>query len=196
MNNIVSSSSKKQETLSNTSVHSHDFRSLWNYFFDFGNMDAGNIEPKIDITDKKQSVMVVAEIPGINEEDIDLRISDDGYLTISGEKQNVTEENTKNNYFKEISYGAFKRTIPLPLDLDYEKADANYENGVLTLNIPKSQIEKNKYKKISVNKKNKDNANTIDNNKMQAWLTNFYIYKKLRKQNGAFNYIILVLFQT
>ena len=119
MNNIVSSSSKKQEMLSNTSVHSHDFRSLWNYFFDFGNMDAGNIEPKIDITDKKQSVMVVAEIPGINEEDIDLRISDDGYLTISGEKQNVTEENTKNNYFKEISYGAFKRTIPLPLDLDY-----------------------------------------------------------------------------
>ena len=96
MNNIVSSSNKKQDAMSNAATHSHDFRSLWNYFFDFGNVDSGHIEPKIDITENKQSVMIVAEVPGIKEEDIDLRISDDGYLTISGEKQSVSEENTKN----------------------------------------------------------------------------------------------------
>lgn len=165
MNDIVSTSNKKQDALSSVSNHSHDFRSLWNYFFDFGNADMGDIEPKIDITDTKESVMVVAEMPGIKEEDIDLKISDDGYLTISGEKQNTTEENSKNNYFKEISYGMFKRTIPLPLDLDYDKANADYENGVLTLDIPKSQTEKHKYKKISVNKKNKQ----IPETKTQAW---------------------------
>lgn len=156
MNDVVSANSKKQETTI-TNNHSHDFRSLWNYFFDFGNVDMGGIEPKIDVTDSKDAVKVVAEMPGIKEEDIDLKISDDGYLTISGEKQNVTEENSKNNYFKEISYGMFKRTIPLPWDLDYEAAEADYENGVLNLFIPKSQTERQKYRKINVNKKNKDN---------------------------------------
>ncbi len=165
MNDIVSSNNKKQETaLSNN--HSHDFRSLWNYFFDFGNSNLGDIEPKIDITDNKEAVKIVAEMPGIKEEDIDLKISDDGYLTISGEKQNITEENTKNNYFREISYGKFKRTIPLPWDLDYEAAEAEYENGVLNLCIPKSQTEKHKYRKININKKNK--TNDKENTKTQA----------------------------
>lgn len=160
MNDIVSSNNKKQETVA-SSNHSHDFRSLWNYFFDFGSTDIGNIEPKIDISNDKNAVKIVAEMPGINQDDIDLKISEDGYLTISGEKRNVTEENVKNNYFKEISYGMFKRTIPLPWDLDYEAAEAEYENGVLNLCIPKSQNEKQKYKKINVKKKDK-NTNEVD----------------------------------
>ena len=160
MTDIVSSTNKKQEVPANV-AHSHDFRSLWSYFFDFGNSDVGSIEPKIDITNDKNAVKIVAEMPGIKEDDIDLKISEDGYLTISGEKQNVTEENVKNNYFREISYGMFKRTIPLPWDLDYDAAKAEYENGVLNLCIPKSQTEKQKYKKISVNKKNKTET---DNN--------------------------------
>lgn len=156
MNDVVASNTKKQEPTT-SSAHSHDFRSLWNYFFDFGGADIGNIEPKIDISNEKNAVKIVAEMPGIKEDDIDLKISEDGYLTISGEKQNVTEENVKNNYFKEISYGMFKRTIPLPWDLDYDAATAEYENGVLNLCIPKSQNEKQKYKKISVKKKDKKN---------------------------------------
>ena len=160
MKDVVSANNKKQEATVSTN-HSHDFRSLWNYFFDFSSADMGSIEPKIDISDNKESVKVVAEMPGIKEDDIDLKISEDGYLTISGEKQNVTEENIKNNYFKEISYGMFKRTIPLPWDLDYDAASADYENGVLTLCIPKSQTEKHKYKKISVNKKDKNNQTKI-----------------------------------
>ena len=103
MNDVVASNTKKQEPTT-SSAHSHDFRSLWNYFFDFGGADIGNIEPKIDISNEKNAVKIVAEMPGIKEDDIDLKISEDGYLTISGEKQNVTEENVKNNYFKEISY--------------------------------------------------------------------------------------------
>lgn len=160
MKDIVSSANKKNEATANMQ-HSHDFRNFWNYFFDFGNTGMENLEPKIDVVDNKDSVTIVAEIPGIKEDDIDIKISEDGYLTISGEKQNVSEKTSKNNYFKEISYGMFKRTIPLPWDLDYNTAQADYENGVLNLKIAKSQDEKHKFKKISINKKDKKN---IENN--------------------------------
>lgn len=160
MKNMVQTSDKKNSDVS-MGNHSHDLRSLWNYFFDFNNNDLGDMEPKIDVADNKDSVTVVAEMPGIKEDDIDLKISEEGYLTISGEKQHSSENSSKNSYFSEISYGMFKRTIPLPWDLDYNAADADYDNGVLTVNIPKSQNEKQKYKKINLKKKDQ-------NNKVQA----------------------------
>lgn len=83
---------------------------------------------------------------------LNLKVSADGYLSISGEKKNESEENAKDNYFSEISYGMFRRTIQLPWDLDYEATTARYNNGVLTVSIPKSQTEKQKFKKISVAK--------------------------------------------
>ncbi len=153
MKDMVSSSADKSERGLPSTGHSHDLRSLWNYFFDFGSSETGSLEPKIDVTDNKDTVKVVAEMPGIREDDIDLRISDEGYLIVSGEKEHRRENSSKNSYFSEISYGMFKRTIPLPWDLDYSAADADYDNGVLTINIPKTQTEKQKYKKINVKKK-------------------------------------------
>ena len=73
-------------------------------------------------------------------------------LSIGGEKKNKSEESTKDNCFSEISYGTFKRNIQLPWDLDYEATTAKYNNGVLTVSIPKSQNEKQKFKKISIAK--------------------------------------------
>ena len=175
MTDMVSSSGKSNVPVTSTN-HSHDFRSLWNYFFDLGNSNMGNIEPKIDITDNKTSVMVVAEMPGINEKDIDLKISEDGYLTISGEKQNITENSYRNNYFKEISYGMFKRTIPLPWDLDYTASEAEYENGVLTLYIPKSQTEKQKFKKINIKKKNNATDLKESANQKNSWFIFLFNY--------------------
>jgi len=146
---------KEGENLPSYGVNqTHDLRSLWNYFFDFGGEAADRLQPKIDVTDEKDAVMVRAEVPGIKEENLDLKISEDGYLTISGEKEQSTEKSSKNCYFSEISYGSFKRTIPLPFDLDYNMADADYDNGVLSIRIPKSKEEKQKYKKINVKKKN------------------------------------------
>ena len=133
----------------------HDLRSLWNYFFDFGGQAVDNLQPKIDVTDEKDAVMVTAEIPGIKQENLDLKISEEGYLTISGEKEHCKETSHQNSYFNEISYGMFKRTIPLPFDLDYNLADAEYDNGVLFVRIPKLKEEKQKYKKIDVKKKEK-----------------------------------------
>lgn len=132
-----------------------DFRSLMHHFWNF--LDASNAEdsslmPKIQVTENKETVSVTAEIPGIEEKDIDLKVSSDGYLCICGEKKNEVAEKAEDNYFSEISYGMFRRTIQLPWDLDYDATTAKYNNGVLTVSIPKSQVEKQKFKKIDVEK--------------------------------------------
>lgn len=162
MKNAVSTSGRDNQNVSSFN-RPRDLKSLWNYFFDFGSSDMGDLEPKIDVTDSKDSVKVIAEMPGINEENIDLKISEEGYLTISGQKQHTSENSDKNSYFSEISYGMFKRTIPLPWDLDYHMADADYENGVLTVNIPKTQTEKQKYKKINLKKKGQETKSSVQN---------------------------------
>lgn len=154
MRNAVTNTNQKNHDLS-VSHNPTDFRSLMNYFWNFmdnSNSDISELSPKIQVTEDKDAVKVTAEIPGINEKDIDLKVSSDGYLSISGEKKNEVEENSKDNYFSEISYGMFKRTIQLPWDLDYDATTADYNNGVLTVSIPKSQTEKQKFKKISVSK--------------------------------------------
>lgn len=132
-----------------------DFRSLMNYFWNFidsSNTETSDLSPKIQVSEHKDAVSIVAEIPGIDEKDIDLKVSADGYLCISGEKKNEMMQGSKDNSFSEISYGMFRRTIQLPWDLDYEATVAKYNNGVLTVSIPKSQVEKQKFKKISIEK--------------------------------------------
>ena len=112
-------------------------------------------EPKIEINNKKEAIVVSAEMPGIAEKDIDVQISSDGYLTISGEKRQHNEEHTENQYFSEMYYGKISRTVPLPWDLNYDQAKAEYDDGILNISIPKTLIEKQKVKKISVKKNSK-----------------------------------------
>ena len=114
------------------------------------------IEPKIEVSENKENVLITAEIPGISEKDIELEISANGYLTISGEKKHEnTKYSTNGGYFSEISYGRISRTVPLPWDLQYDKAFADYNNGVLTVTLPKSTPDRSKTKKININKTNK-----------------------------------------
>lgn len=154
MRNAVTNTNQNNHDLS-VSHNPTDFRSLMNYFWNFmdnSNTEFSDLSPKIQVTEDKDVVKVTAEIPGINEKDIDLKVSSDGFLSISGEKKNETKNDSKDNYFSEISYGMFKRTIQLPWDLDYDATTANYNNGVLIVSIPKSQVEKQKFKKISIAK--------------------------------------------
>lgn len=154
MRNAVANTSQNNQDLS-VSHSPTDFRSLMNYFWNFmdnSNSEFSDLAPKIQVTENKDAVKITAEIPGIDEKDIDLKVSSDGFLSISGEKKNEMSENTKDNYFSEISYGMFKRTIQLPWDLDYDATNAIYNNGQLIVSIPKSQTEKQKFKKINVAK--------------------------------------------
>lgn len=143
-------------TLSRSGELNHLMNYLWNYL-DSSNSSTessslGEWEPKIQIAESKEAVNITAEVPGIKEDDLDLQISSDGYLSLCGEKKNTCESNDKDAYFSEISYGAFKRTVPLPWDLDYDNAVARYNDGVLNISIPKTPVEKQKFKKISIQK--------------------------------------------
>lgn len=158
MRNEVTTS--KNNTNQDVSIHHtggemHNFlHHFWNMFDFPKNHDMEEMEPKIEVNNKKDAVVVSAEMPGVAEKDMDVQISSDGYLTISGEKRQQNEDNSEGSYFSEMYYGKVSRTIPLPWDLNYDQANAEYNDGVLSISIPKTQIEKQKVKKISV-KKNK-----------------------------------------
>ena len=137
----------------------HDLRNLAHHFWnmlDFSHHnELTNMEPKIEVTENKNNITVTAEMPGIAADNMDVEISADGYLTISGEKKHQTEQKEKGNYFSEISYGMVRRSIPLPWDLEFKQAKADYNDGILTVNIPKTAVEQTKKQKISINKKTK-----------------------------------------
>ncbi len=117
--------------------------------------EPGVLEPKIEFSETKDAVNVVAEVPGIDEKDLDVEISADGYLSISGEKKSSIEHNKGDRYFSEVSYGMFQRTVPLPWDLDYAKAEGDYEDGVLKIRIPKTAVEQSKKKKLPIKNRKK-----------------------------------------
>lgn len=93
--------------------------------------------PRVDVTDTGKEVEVAVELPGIDEKDIQVRISKDS-LTISGEKREQHERRERNVYYAERSYGAFSRSIPLPPGIETDNADASFTKGVLTVKLPKT----------------------------------------------------------
>lgn len=92
--------------------------------------------PKVNVRDSEKEIHISAELPGMDEKNIQLDLSNDG-LTITGEKKLEEEETGKNFYRLERSYGNFNRFIPLPENLQREKATASYKKGVLNVVIPK-----------------------------------------------------------
>jgi len=94
--------------------------------------------PSIDIYDKKASLVVKAEIPGVDKKDVKLSIDGD-VLTISGESKNEEEVKEKDYYYTERSYGSFSRSIRLPDKVRKDKATAKFKSGVLTIELPKSK---------------------------------------------------------
>ena len=91
--------------------------------------------PQLDIEPQEGRIQVTAELPGVNEDDIDLTV-EDGILTISGEKRS---ERKDDNGYSERSYGRFERRIALPPDVDEDACQAEFRNGVLTVTLPRSE---------------------------------------------------------
>lgn len=134
---------------------------LW-HMIDFPWSNEEEAQPKIAVSENKADVVVSAEMPGVDANNIDLQISSDGYLTISAEKKDENSSHDKNHYFSEISYGMVRRTVPLPWDLDYNKANAEYNDGILKVTFPKTNIEQQKLKKIGVKGKKTASASSAD----------------------------------
>ena len=108
-----------------------------------GGGGAGDLlQTEIDVSETENEYRIKAELPGVSEDDIDLRLEDD-VLTIRGEKKfERTEGDEKEDYhFVERSYGTFQRSLRLPTRVDAEKVQASCENGVLKITLPKAQQE-------------------------------------------------------
>jgi HSP20 family protein len=102
----------------------------------WANPEAAELTFPVDLSETEDKVMVKAVLPGMKAEDVDITVSDD-VLTIKGEKKH--EETTENFYRKEIRYGAFARSIPLPGNVKYEDAEADFGDGILTVTLPKAE---------------------------------------------------------
>ena len=111
------------------------------------------LSPKIDVAESKDAIEVTAELPGVDEKDVDITLADD-VLTIRGEKKTEREEQDKdkNWHVVERSYGSFSRAIPLPFDPDPAKVEAKFDKGVLHIHLPKSAEMAKKQQKIEIKK--------------------------------------------
>ncbi len=107
----------------------------------------GNWHPHIDVIEQDEEFVVNAELPGLNKDNIKITITSN-VLTISGEKKQI-EEIKEGSYSRiERRYGTFSRTFTLPTEVEQNKIKATFKDGILTINIPKS--EKAKPKEINV----------------------------------------------
>lgn len=110
----------------------------------------GALSPRIDLAENDREFRVTAELPGIEQEDIDVSLTRD-VLTIKGEKKQEQEEEGRNYYRMERSYGRFQRSIPLPQGMvDADNVDAAFKNGVLTITLPKLPEAQQTRKRIAV----------------------------------------------
>ena len=103
----------------------------------------------MDVAETDKEMKVTAELPGIEEKDIDVSFTGDA-LTIKGEKKQETEKKDKDYTTRECSYGSFQRVIPLSCEIVADKVNATFEKGVLTVTLPKSEAAAASRKKISV----------------------------------------------
>jgi HSP20 family protein len=114
--------------------------------------------PSVDIYETPNELVVKADLPDVNEKDIDIRV-ENNLLTIRGERKfekSVSEE----NYLRvERTYGAFSRSFSLPNTVDAEKIGAEYKNGVLTVTLPKREESKPRQVKVTVNAANNPATN-------------------------------------
>lgn len=127
---------------------------LFDSFFNGGGLvpqnDSWNtVLPTLEVTDGEKSLTVSAELPGMSEKDVDVKLSGD-LLTIEGEKSEETEKTEGERTYSERHYGKFSRVVRLPFDVKNEKIDAKFDKGVLTVTIAKPAEQQQSVKHIDV----------------------------------------------
>lgn len=123
-----------------------EFERKLNNLFSTENKDVVNVAsftPAVNTREDDKGYYIHADLPGVDKKDINVDIKD-GVLTISGERKFKEEVNEKDFYKMESFYGKFQRSFSLPDDIDSDKIDANTENGVLNVFIPKSAPKESK----------------------------------------------------
>lgn len=105
--------------------------------------------PSVDVEESDESFIVTAEIAGMEQKDIELNLRDN-VLTISGEKVEEHKDEKRGRAWAECFYGQFRRTIPFDTEVDAEKVEAGFKNGVLTVTLPKSRKAQAEARRIEI----------------------------------------------
>lgn len=112
------------------------FRDPWTV----GDMDAawsGSLAgPRTDLADSPDALTLTMELPGVEPQDVNIQVTGDR-LSVRAEKKAERQEKQRDGFYMERQFGTFQRTIPLPSTVDPDRVDANYKNGVLTIQIAK-----------------------------------------------------------
>ena len=104
--------------------------------------------PSVDVEETEREYRVTAELPGLEERDVEVLLQD-GLLTVRGEKKSESE--SRNRSYSERFYGRFERQITLDRDVDDSAVKATFKNGVLTVTVPKSEHSSERSKRIPIN---------------------------------------------
>ena len=104
--------------------------------------------PKVELVEAAGSLKLSAELPGLDERDVELLV-EDGVLTLRGEKRSENTDTTRG--YSERSYGRFERVIALPFPVEEDKAEASFRNGVLTVTLPRSAKVPERGRRIAIN---------------------------------------------
>ena len=117
--------------------------------------------PAVDVYEDEHNVTLKIEVPGIDEKDIDVRV-ENNTLTVHGERKFEKEEKEENYRRVERQYGSFTRTFTLPQTVDSEKIEANYDKGVLKIQLAKKAEAKPKQIKVNVGSASAGSAKTLE----------------------------------
>jgi len=124
------------------------------FFEDFAGEDiklpsttAAGFSPSCELSEDKANYIMKFDMPGVRKEDVKVEV-DGNYLTVTAERREEKRSEDRKNRYSEINYGSYQRSCALPASVDDKKVDAKFDNGVLTLTIPKT--EETKAKQIAV----------------------------------------------
>ena len=117
----------------------------------FNNSRLNNFNyPRMDVKDSTKSIRLKFDLAGVPKENIKLSIDENNLLVLEGEKKNQIEEKSHDKVTKEIFYGSFKRVVQLPENIEQNRLQTTYKDGILTVTIEKKEIVKPKAKIIPI----------------------------------------------
>jgi HSP20 family protein len=116
----------------------------------FGDFSPSAFQPSIDVEEESDALRITAELPGLTREDVQIQVEDDA-LVLRGEKKLESKSEDKGCFRIERAFGSFERVIPLPDGIDTSRAEAKFENGVLTIRIPKAPTQKPAAGRLKIN---------------------------------------------
>ena len=125
----------------------------WSDFGDLTTSASAQFVPRVDVTDKDNQYLVTAEIPGMTEKDIKISLNEN-VLTLEGEKKSEYKDEGKGFWRSEISYGSFYRAVPFTDEVDENKVQASYRDGLLKVTLGKKEGAAKKTKRIEINTQN------------------------------------------